>query len=66
MAIGAIADDIEPSHKQASTPRFPQPGVLVGLSGPASVHATSSNCQVAAKPAQIQRTAARRRRSRWI
>jgi hypothetical protein len=54
MAIGTIADDIEPRHKQASTPRFPQPGVLVGPSGPASVHATSSNRQVAAKPAQIQ------------
>jgi hypothetical protein len=59
MAMGTIADDVEPRHKQASTPRFPQPGVLVVPSGPASVHATSSNRQVAAKPAHIQRTAAR-------
>ena len=59
MAMGTIADNIKPDHEQASTPRFPQPGVLVVPSGPASTHATGSNRQVAANPAQIHRTAAR-------
>jgi hypothetical protein len=58
MAMGTIADNIKPDHEQASTPRFPQPGVLVVPSGPASTHATGSNRQVAANPAQIRWTAA--------
>jgi Histidine phosphatase superfamily (branch 1) len=59
MPMGTIADDIELATSRRPRRVSSQPGVLVVPSGPASGHATGSNRQVAAKPAQIRWTAAR-------